>query len=137
MNPAKCVFGVSSGKSLGLIVSNRGIELDPTKAKAIREMPPPTNVREVRDLIGRLQFIRRFISQHTKKCQPFYELLKVGKKFEWTPQCQEAFDAIKTYMLDPPGLSPPILSHPLLLYVSTTCAAIGAMIAQHDEDGKK
>ena len=128
MNPAKCVFGVSSGKLIGFIVSNRGIELDLAKAKAIRGMPPPRNVREVRGLIGRLQFIRRFISQHTEKCQPFYELLKAGKKFEWTTKCQKAFDAIKTYLLSPPVLSPPVSSHPLLLYVSTTCAAIGAMV---------
>ena len=67
MIPAKCVFGVSSRKLLGFIVSNWGVELDPTKEKAIWDMPPSRNVREVRGLIERLQFIRRFISQHTKK----------------------------------------------------------------------
>ena len=54
MNLAKCVFGVSSQKFLRFIESNQGIELDTTKAKAIRDMPPPRNVREVRGLIGRL-----------------------------------------------------------------------------------
>ena len=54
MNPANCVFGVSSRKLLRFIVSDRGIELDLAKAKAEREMPPPRNVREVRSLIGRL-----------------------------------------------------------------------------------
>ena len=129
MNPTKCVFGISSGKLLGFIVSNRGIKLDHTKAKAIRDMPPPRNVREVRGLIGRLQFIRRFISQHIEKCQPFYELLKARKQFEWTLEFQEAFDAIKTYLLNPLVLSPPVPGHPLILYVSTTCAVIGTMIA--------
>ena len=41
LNPSKCVFGVSSGKLLGYIVSQRGIEVDPMKAKAIVDMPPP------------------------------------------------------------------------------------------------
>ena len=54
MNPKKCVFGVSSGKLLGFIVSKRGIEIDPNKAKAIAEMPPPKNLKELRGLIGRL-----------------------------------------------------------------------------------
>jgi len=71
MNPKKCVFGVSSGKLLGFIVSKRGIEIDPNKAKAIAEMAPPKNVKELRRLIGRLQFIKRFISQHSQRCKPF------------------------------------------------------------------
>ena len=54
MNPKKCVFGVSSDKLLGFIVSKRGIEIDPNKAKVIAEMPPPKNLKELRGLIGRL-----------------------------------------------------------------------------------
>ena len=88
MNPKKCIFGVSSGKLLGFIVSKRGIEIDPNKAKAIAEMPPPKNLKELRGLIGRLQFIRRFISQHSQRCRPFYELLKGGALFEWNDKCQ-------------------------------------------------
>lgn len=45
LNPKKCVFGVTSGKLLGFIVSRRGIELDPTKVKAIMEIPPPQNIK--------------------------------------------------------------------------------------------
>src|SRR5262249_27594750 len=47
MNPKKCVFGVSSVTLLGFIVSKRGIEIDPNKAKAIVEMSPPKNVKEL------------------------------------------------------------------------------------------
>jgi len=88
MNPKKCVFGVSSGKLLGFIVSKRRIEIDPNKAKAIREMPSPKNLKELRRLIGRLQFIRRFVSQHSQRCKPFYELTKPGVKFDWDDKCQ-------------------------------------------------
>ena len=82
MNPKKCVFTVSLGKLLGFFVSKRGIEIDPNKVKAIAEMPPSKNLKELRGLIGRLQFIRRFISQHSQRCQPFYELLKGGAHFD-------------------------------------------------------
>lgn len=44
LNPKKCVFGVTSAKLLGYIVSEKGIEVDPTKVKAIMEMPPPKNI---------------------------------------------------------------------------------------------
>lgn len=68
MNPMKCAFGVSSGKFLGFIVRYRGIEIDPDKIKAIRELPPPRNIRELRSLQGKLAYIRRFIAN---RCQPF------------------------------------------------------------------
>ena len=52
LNPKKCVFRVTLGKLLGHIVSPKGIEIDPDKVKAIREMPPPKNEKEVRSFIG-------------------------------------------------------------------------------------
>src|SRR3990172_434578 len=63
LNPAKCSFGVKTGKLLGFIVSGRGIEVDPDKAKAIQEMPAPRTEKEVRSFLGRLNYIARFISQ--------------------------------------------------------------------------
>lgn len=58
LNPKKCVFGVQSRKLLGYIVSRRGIEVDPTKVKAIMEMPPPTTLKKLWSFQGRLQSIR-------------------------------------------------------------------------------
>ena len=77
LNPAKCVFGVPSGKLLGFIVSRRGIELDPSKIKAIQELPHPKNKTEVMSLLGRLNYISRFIAQLTTTCEPIFKLLKI------------------------------------------------------------
>jgi len=137
MNPKKCVFGVSSGKLLGFMVSNRGIEVDPSKVKAILEMPPPKNLKELRGLIGRLQFIRRFISQHSQRCEPFYKLLKGGVEYHWDDDCQKAFEDLKKYLLSPPVLKPPAKDKPLILYVSATESAIGIVLGQHDETSRK
>ena len=52
MNPSKCTFGVSSGKFLGFMVSQRGIEANPDKIQAMLNMEPPRNVKEVQSLIG-------------------------------------------------------------------------------------
>jgi len=54
LNPAKCTFGVRSGKLLGFIVSQRGIEVDPDKVRAILEKPHPRTEKEVRGFLGRL-----------------------------------------------------------------------------------
>ena len=76
LNPAKCVFGVPSGKLLGFVVSRRGIELDLSKIKAIQDLPPPKNRTEVMSLLGRLNYISRFIAQFTTTCDPIFKLLK-------------------------------------------------------------
>jgi len=76
MNHLKCAFGVTTGKFLGFIVREDGIEIDPHKFKAIIQMPPPRNLRELRGLQGRLAYMRRFILNLSRTCQPFIRLLK-------------------------------------------------------------
>ncbi|PKI65009.1 hypothetical protein CRG98_014594 [Punica granatum] len=82
LNPAKCTFGVKSGKLLGLAISEKGIEVDPDKVKAIMELPHPSTVREVRSFLGRLNYIARFIVNLTDKCQPFFRLLRKNATVE-------------------------------------------------------
>ncbi|GKV33929.1 hypothetical protein SLEP1_g42365 [Rubroshorea leprosula] len=59
LNPAKCVFGVESGKFLGFLVSRRGIEVNPKKIKAIEEMKPPKSIKDVQCLTGRVAALHR------------------------------------------------------------------------------
>ncbi|GLU04845.1 hypothetical protein SLE2022_219740 [Rubroshorea leprosula] len=47
LNPAKCIFGVESGKFLGFMVSRRGIEVNPEKIKGVAEMEPPKSVKDM------------------------------------------------------------------------------------------
>ena len=76
LNPKKCTFRVTSGKLLGFMVSQRGIEVDPNKIKAIIEMNPPRTEKEIRGFLGRIQYITRFIAQLTMTCEPIFRLLK-------------------------------------------------------------
>ena len=133
MNPKKCVFGVTSGKLLGHIVSQKGIEIDPDKVKAIREMSTPKTEKEVRGFIGRLQYISRFIAKLTAICEPIFKLLKKDQPVVWDDKCQQAFDAIKGYLMNPPVLQPPKPKKPLILYLVIEKGAIGAMLAQEGE----
>ncbi|PKI78942.1 hypothetical protein CRG98_000654 [Punica granatum] len=87
LNPTKCTFSVRSGKLLGFVVSERGMEVDPDKVKAIRELPPPSSVREVRGFLGRLNYIARFITNLTDKCQPLFRLLRKNAAIEWNEEC--------------------------------------------------
>ena len=78
MNPTKSFLGIANGKFLGFVVTSKGIHLDPEKVRAVQEMQPPRNLKELRGLQGRLAYIRRFISNLSGRCQPLTKLMKKG-----------------------------------------------------------
>ena len=80
LNLSKCAFGVSSGKFLGFMVSQRGIKANPDKIQAILGMEPPKNIKEVQSLTGQIAALNRFVSKATDKCLPFFKILR--KAFE-------------------------------------------------------
>ncbi|XP_028208435.1 uncharacterized protein LOC114391656 [Glycine soja] len=137
LNPNKCTFGVRSGKLLGFIVSQKGIEVDPDKVKAIREMPVPQTEKQVRGFLGRLNYISRFISHMTATCGPIFKLLRKDQGIVWTEDCQKAFDSIKNYLLEPPILIPPVEGRPLIMYLTVLEDSMGCVLGQQDETGRK
>ena len=74
LNPGKCVFGVPAGKLLGLIVSERGIEENPEKIKAIQNLQKPTCLKDVQKFTGCVAALSRFISRLKEKAGPLYQL---------------------------------------------------------------
>ena len=137
LNPKKCTFGVTSQKLLGFMVSQWGIKVDPNKIKAIVEMKPSRTENEILGFLGRIQYINWFVAQLTMKCEPFFRLLKKEVPNVWNEQCQEAFEKIKSYLMKPPILVPPVPEKPLLLYLTTTDTAMWALLAQHLEVTRK
>ena len=103
LNPSKCAFRVTAGKFLGFMVSQRGIEVNPEKVRAIMELAPPKTVKEVQSLNGKTASLNRFVSRATDKCLPFFRTLK--KSFEWTEECQQGFENLKVYLSSPPLLN--------------------------------
>ena len=87
MNPKKCTFGVTSGKLLRHIVSERGIEVDLEKIRAILDMPAPRTEREIRGFLSRLQYISRFIARLTNICEPIFRLLRKNQAIVWNDDC--------------------------------------------------
>ncbi|KAL0411591.1 UNVERIFIED_CONTAM: hypothetical protein Slati_3748800 [Sesamum latifolium] len=75
LNPAKYVFGVRGGRFLGFMVTQRGIEANPLKIKAILDMKAPTCINEGHRLTGRIPAISRFISKAAEKSLPFFKVL--------------------------------------------------------------
>ena len=131
LNPAKCTFGVSTGKFLGFIINNRGIEANPEKIKVVLDMLPQSNINEVQHLTGRIAALSRFVSKASDKCQPFFQILK--KAFQWDACYEEAFTALKTYMSSPLILVSPSEGELLTLYLVVSDFATSAFLVR-DKD---
>ncbi|XP_057452759.1 uncharacterized protein LOC130744604 [Lotus japonicus] len=112
LNPEKCSFGIQSGKFLGFMITRRGIEVNPDKCKAILEMQSPTSVKDVQKLTGRIAALSRFLPCSGNKSAPFFQCLRKNKAFQWTKECESAFQSLKEHLSSPPVLSKPV---PVLL----------------------
>ena len=91
LNPQKCTFGVTAEKFLGFLVSDKGVEVDPSKIKTILEIPPPRSEKEIRSFLGRLQYISQFIAKLIATCEPIFKLLRKNEPYTWNDECQKAF----------------------------------------------
>ena len=102
LNASKCSFGVGSGKFLGYMVIHREIEVNPNQIKAINDLKPPRNAKEVQKLAGMIAALNQFISRLADKCRPFYLLINKWKGFEWSEDYIVAFQQLKEYLSRPP-----------------------------------
>ena len=109
---------------LGFIVSERGIEANPKKISAITRMGPIKNIKGVQRVTGCLAALSRFIPRFGERGLSLYRLLKKADHFEWTPEAQEALDAIKQLLTKAPILVPPTNGEPLLLYITATTQVV-------------
>ena len=114
LNLSKYAFGVSSRKFLSFMVSQRGIEANPEKVRAILEMSFPKTVKEMQFLTGRVAALNRFVSKAMNKCLPFFKTLK--QAFVWMDECEAAFQELKRYLNNLPLLSPSKEREELFLY---------------------
>ncbi|XP_057734220.1 uncharacterized protein LOC130949553 [Arachis stenosperma] len=134
LNPLKCAFAIEAGKFLGFMITQRGVEANPEKCQAILQMKSPGCIKDVQRLAGRLTSLSRFLGASAAKALPFFNLMKKGMAFEWTPACEEAFQHFKEILAAPPVLGKPRDGEPLYLYLAITSEALAAVLIR--EDGK-
>lgn len=115
---------------MGFIVSQKGIEIDPDKVKAIKEMPTPKIENQVRGILRCLNYISRFIPHMIATYGPIFKLLHKDRGCVWTEDCQEAFDNIKEYLFEPPILSLLVEGRPLIMYLTMLEEFMGYVLVQ-------
>jgi Reverse transcriptase (RNA-dependent DNA polymerase) len=91
----KCEFCQTRIKYLGMIIEEGKISMDAVKLRGIRDWPVPTMLKQTQSFLGFGNFYQKFISHYSKLARPLNDLIKKDKKFEWSTECQKAFDTMK------------------------------------------
>ena len=136
LNASKCSFGVGSGKFLGYMVTHRGIEVNPDQVKAINNLQPPQNPKEIQRLTKMMAVLNQFISRSADRCRPFFLLMNKWKGFEWTEECAHAFQQLKDYLSHPPIMLSPETDEVLFAYIAVAPHAVSLVLIRVD-NGKQ
>ena len=121
---------VKEGIVLGHRISIKGIEVDRAKIDVIERLPPPTNVKGVRSFLGHAGFYRRFIKDFSKIAKPLCEFLVKDAVFDFSKECLDAFEILKTKLISSPVIVAPDWELPFTLMCDASDFAIGAVLGQ-------
>ena len=102
------------------------------QVKAINNLQPPQNPKEVQKLTGMTVVLNRFISRSADRCRPFFLLMNKWKGFEWTEKCAQAFQQLKDYLSHPPIMSSPEADEVLFAYIVVAPHAVSLVLIRVD-----
>jgi hypothetical protein len=132
----KCEFHVTETKYLGLIISGDGIRMDPEKVAAIIEWTAPRNVKDVQGFLGFANFYRRFILGFSRIAKPLTRLTQKDTKFQWTRECQKAFDNLKEAFSSAPVLKTFEWDKVCYVECDSSDYVTGGVLSQLDDQGQ-
>ena len=114
------------------MVTHRGIEVNPDQIKAINNLQPPRNPKEIQKLTGMMTALNRFISRSVDRCRPFFLLLHKWKEFEWSEECVVAFQQFKQYLSHSPIMSSPVVDEVFFAYIAVAFYTISFVLIRVD-----
>jgi len=117
------------------VVSGHGMECDPNKVVSIATWPTPTNIAEVRTFCSLASYYRTFVCNFATIARSLHNLTKKGATFEWTPECDTAFQQLKQALTSAPILVTPCDEGQYVLDTDASDTALGAVL-QQEQDNK-
>ncbi len=133
----KCLFHSSSMDYLGVILEKGVTRMDPAKIAGVDTWPIPKNATEVCKVLGFFNFYRPFIQDFAFIARPLHKLMRKDQEWHWGMEEQEAFDTLKRRVTSEPVLAHAKLDDQFELEVDASGYAVGAVLLQRKEDGKK
>ena len=140
LNREKCNFFKSHIQYLGHLISGEGIKPLPEKLESIKEMPPPTTPKEVKQFLGLIGYYRKFVPRFADVARPLTNLTRLDQPFEWPDKCQASFELLKEALIKEPILRFPDPNKPYTLYTDASKYAWSCVLTQqytHDMDNKQ
>ena len=132
----KCNFSSSKVKYLGMIIKPGELAMDPVKLNGIAQWPVPTKVKDVQSFLGFANFYQWFIPDYSNVVHLLIDLTKKNLAWNWIPQCQSAFDSLKSLFLSKLILHLLDISSPFTITTDASKFASGAMLLQTDAKGE-
>jgi transposase InsO family protein/predicted aspartyl protease len=133
--PQKCEFSRTTTEYLGVIVTPKGIQMDPKKVQAVQDWPTPKRLKDVRAFIGFGSFYRRFIKNFSGIVRPLTLLTKKEQRFAWGPLQQKAFDTLKTSFTTAPVLGHFDQERAIVVETDASNLVSAGILSQKDDDG--
>jgi hypothetical protein len=130
LNPKKSLFAMQEGKLLGHIVSAEGVRIDPDRVEAIQALSLPRSKKEVQAFLGRINFLRRFVSNFAELVKHITAMLRKGNEVKWTAEPRKSFEQIKKALTEAPVLVSPDYSKDFLIFSFASCDTVAAVLLQ-------
>ena len=135
LRPEKCLFGSNQVDYLGYHMDESGIQPQKQLVEAIRDFEVPKTKKEVRRFLGMAGFYRDFIRNFADIAEPLRHLTKNDTKFQWTANCEEAFEKLKELLTQGPVLAFPITNKEFIVEVDASKVGVGGVLLQEQHDG--
>ncbi|KAE9234358.1 hypothetical protein PF004_g9395 [Phytophthora fragariae] len=136
-NLKKCVFCAPEIPVFGCYVSKSGVHADPEKISSICSWPTPKNQTGLCQWLGLANYLHKYTKHYAGLIQPMSSLLKKDVVWNWRPEHQDAFDAVKKSLASAPVLMLPDTSRPFHVVCDASDFAIGCAPMQFDAEGRE
>ena len=130
LRPDKCSLLQKEVTFLGHVVSAAGIAMDERKLEAVRSWETPKNLKETRSFVGFCAYYRRYVRNFSAIAKPLHALTKKNVRFEWSEECQAAFDELKRCLTAAPVVSLPRDEGDYILDTDASGWSMGAVLSQ-------
>ncbi|GJT41117.1 putative reverse transcriptase domain-containing protein [Tanacetum coccineum] len=130
---SKCKFWLQEVRFLEHVVNSKGIHVDPSKIKAVKNWKPPKTLTEIRSFLGLAGYYRRFITNFSKIAKPLTLLTQKNKKFEWGDEQENAFQTLKNMLCDAHILALPEGTDDFVVYCDASNQGFGCVLMQRNK----
>ena len=131
---SKCTLGVGAVKALGFVVNEQGKWIDPDRVLSLLKLPKASTPKELKQLLGSFGFVRQFLVDSAKVCDPMFDLLKKNAKFSWTRVHDEALEKLKECVATAPCLGQIDPSKVVYARVDASDIGVGCVLYQMVKD---